>query len=64
MKLVMDYEDVAETKRVNFPSMLYESVFNEALNTKRSACQQACGTIVKETMALMNPYEEFFIIEL
>lgn len=55
MKLVMDYEDVAELKHVNFHSMLYESVFNEALNTKRSACQQAGGTIVIETMALMNP---------
>lgn len=62
MKLVMDHEGVAESKRVNF-HMLYESVFNEALNTKRSACEQAGGKIVIETMAMMNPDEEFFTIE-
>ena len=54
MKVVMDHEDVAEAKRVNF-HVLYESAFNEALNTKRSACEQAGGKIVIEAMATMNP---------
>jgi hypothetical protein len=62
MKVVMDHEDVAEAKRVNF-HVLYESAFNEALNTKRSACEQAGGKIVIEAMATMNPDEEFFTIE-
>ena len=62
MKVVMNHEDVAEAKRVNF-HMLYESAFNEALNTKRSSCEQACRKIEIEAMAMMNPNEEFFRVE-
>jgi hypothetical protein len=31
--------------------MLYESVFNEALDTKRSSCEQSGGKIVRSTIA-------------
>jgi hypothetical protein len=62
MKVVMDHEDVAEDKQMIF-HMLHESAFNEPLNTKRSACEQAGGKIVREAMAKMNPDEEFFTIE-
>ena len=37
IKLVMDCENVPDQQRRQF-QMLYESVFNEALNTKRSSC--------------------------
>jgi hypothetical protein len=40
--------------------MLYESVFNEALNTKRSSCEQAAGKIVRETIAQMENPNEFY----
>ncbi len=62
MKVVIDHEDVANAKCVNF-HMLYESAFNKVLNTKRSACEQAGGKIEIEAMAMMNPDEEFFTIE-
>lgn len=39
-KEVMDHECVANQDRVKF-QMLYESVFNHALNSKRSTCEQA-----------------------
>ena len=63
IKLVMDHEDVPEHQRVRF-QMLYDSVFNEALNTKRSSCEQSGGKIFRETMKTFEESgEEFFTIE-
>ena len=62
MKLVMKFENVKERKQLEF-HMLYESVFNEALNTKRSSCEQAGGKIVMESLESMKPGDEFFTIE-
>ncbi len=42
--------------------MLYEAVYNEALNTKRSSYEQAGGKIVMEALATMKP-DEFYTIE-
>ena len=44
-KEVMDHECVANRDRVKF-QMLYESVFNHALNSKRSTCEQAGKNIM------------------
>ena len=46
---MMDHENVPEQQRGRF-QMLYESVFNEALNTKRSSCEQSGGKIVRNTI--------------
>ena len=63
MKLVMQFENVREDKQFDF-HMLYESVFNEALNTKRSACEQAGGKIVMETLATLQTADtDFFTID-
>ena len=42
---VMDHECVANRDRVKF-QMLYVSVFNHALNSKRSTCEQAGRNIM------------------
>ena len=42
-KEVMDHKCMANRDRVRF-QMLYESVFNHALNSKRSTCEQAGKT--------------------
>ena len=47
MTLVMDHEAVPHHLRGKF-QMLYESVFNESLNTKRSSCEQTGGKIVRD----------------
>ena len=39
MKKVMDHDNVEDHHRVKF-HMLYESSFVEALNSKRSSCEQ------------------------
>ena len=62
MKLVMKFENVKERNQLEF-HMLYESVFNEALNTKRSSCEQAGGKIVMESLESLKPGDEFFTIE-
>ena len=62
-KLVMDHEDVSPRHRVNF-QMTYETVFNEALNSKRSSCEQAGGKIVRKTIAKFEESgEDFFTID-
>ena len=60
INLVMDHENVPEEQRGRF-QMLYESVFNEALNTKRSSCEQSGGKIVRSTIAKLElPGEAVF----
>jgi hypothetical protein len=63
MKLVMKFENVVEHKKLEF-HMLYETVFNEALNTKRSSCEQAGGKIVMEALTTMKTDEFYRIDEL
>ncbi|MGL6009651.1 MAG: hypothetical protein ACRC1D_09370 [Culicoidibacterales bacterium] len=63
INLVMDHEDVPNHQRMRF-RMLYESVFNEALNTKRSSCEQSGGKIVREALSKFEESgEDFFSIE-
>jgi hypothetical protein len=63
IELVMDHEDVPERQRVRF-QMLYDSVFNEALNTKRSSCEQSGGKIFRESMKKFEESgEEIFTIK-
>jgi hypothetical protein len=59
IRLVMDHERVGDQQRGQF-QMLYESVFNEALNTKRSSCEQSGGKIVRESIAKFAKLEEEF----
>lgn len=61
MKLVMKFENVAEHKKLKF-NMFYETVFNEALNTQRSSCEQAGGKIVIEALTTTKT-DEFYTIE-
>jgi hypothetical protein len=63
MKTLYKFENVKEHKKLEF-HRLYESVFNDALNTKRSACEQAGGKIVKELLKTMDPDELFTVEEL
>ena len=63
MKTLFQFENVKEHKKVEF-HMLYECVFNDALNTKRSACEQNGGTIVKKMLETMDPDELFTVEEL
>lgn len=62
LQLVMDHENVPTRNREKF-YMLYDSVFNEALNTKRSSCEQAAGKIVKESIAKLENPDDFFTME-
>jgi hypothetical protein len=48
-KQVMDHECVADRDRVKFQT-LYESVFNHALNSKRSTCEQAGKAIMMKEL--------------
>ncbi len=63
-KLVIDQEAVPLHQRGQF-QMLYESVFNKSLNTKRSSWEQAGGKIVSESIAIFKDQgeEEFFTID-
>ena len=63
MSLVMDFENVPKSHRLNF-HILYESVFNEALNSKRSSCEQAARKIVIPALKKMDADEFFTIKEL
>jgi hypothetical protein len=67
MQLVMKFENIKEHKKMEF-HQLYESVFNDALNTKRSACEQAGSKIVVDTVTRLaslveNGEEELFTME-
>ena len=60
---VMDQEHVARQQRGSF-QMVYESTFNDALNQKRSSCEQAGGEIVRATIALFKESgKELFTME-
>ncbi len=49
---------------VSIFQMSYETVFNEALNLKRSSCEQAGGKIVRKTIAKFEESgEDFFTID-
>ena len=62
-KGVMDHECVADRDRVKF-QMLYESVFNHALNSKRSTCEQAGkGIMLKELKRFGEEGIDMFSIE-
>jgi hypothetical protein len=61
MSLVMDFENVPRGHCLNF-HLLYESVFNEALNSKRSSFKQAARKIVLLALMMMAT-DEFFTIE-
>jgi hypothetical protein len=49
IKLVMDCKNVPDQQRGQF-QMLNVSVFNEALTTKWSACEQSCGKIGRQPL--------------
>ena len=51
--LVMDHENVPQNRRGQYQS-IYESTFNDALNTKRSSCEQSGGRIVRESLAVFK----------
>jgi hypothetical protein len=62
-KEVMDHECVANRDRVKF-QMLYESVFNHALNSKRSTCEQAGKNIMmKELKRFKEEGTDMFSID-
>jgi hypothetical protein len=50
MKLVLDHRDVPPQHRLNF-QRIYDTVLNEALDSKRSACKQSGGKIACKTIA-------------
>lgn len=62
LHLVMDHENVPTRNRETF-YMLYDSVFNEALNTKRSSCEQAAGRIVRDSITKLENPDDFFTFE-
>jgi hypothetical protein len=62
MKSLLKFENVKEHKRLHF-HRVYETVFNDALNTKRSACKQAGGKIVKAALRSMRPDHSLFTVE-
>lgn len=62
MQSLFKFENVKEHKKLNF-HRIYESVFNDALNTKRSACEQAGGKIVKAFLKTMADDEYWYTIE-
>ena len=53
---VMDHECVSNKDRVKF-QMLYESVFNHALNSKRSTCEQAGRNIMLKELKNLRKRE-------
>jgi hypothetical protein len=53
MSLVMDFENVPRGHRLSV-HMLYESVFNKALNSKRCSCKQAARQIVLPALMTME----------
>jgi hypothetical protein len=50
MKLVMDHEDLPPQHRLDF-QIIYDTILNEALNSKTSACEQSGGKIARKTIA-------------
>ena len=62
LQLVMDHENVPARNREKF-YMLYDSMYNEALNTKRSLYEQTVGRIVRESFAQLENPGDFFTME-
>ena len=62
MNSLFKFENVKEHKKLHF-HRVYETVFNDALNTKRSACKQAGGKIVKAALRSMGPDRSLFTVE-
>jgi hypothetical protein len=62
LQLVMDHDNVPARNREKF-YMLYDSVLKEALNTKRSLCEQTAGRIVREGIAQLENPGDFFTME-
>ncbi|KAI2509866.1 hypothetical protein MHU86_4577 [Fragilaria crotonensis] len=61
--LVMDHENVPQNWRGQYQS-IYVSTFNDALNTKRSSCEQLGGRIVRESLTIFKESgKDFFIID-
>ena len=60
MKLVMDHKDVPPQHHINF-QRIYDTVLNEALNSKRSACKQLGGKIARKTITKFEKAGEDFI---
>ena len=63
METLYKFENVKEHKKLEF-HRLYESVFDDASNTKRSACEQSGGKIVKDMLTMMEPDKLFTVDEL
>ena len=62
-RLVIDFENVPRHMHLRF-QMLYESAFNDALNTKRSSCEQAGKKIARKALAEFRERgEQFYTIE-
>ena len=62
MKKVMDHENIENHHRVKF-HMLYESVFVDALNSKRSLCEQGGKKIAVSFLSRLDDMNEFFTME-
>ena len=59
----MDHENVPQNRRGQYQS-IYESTFNDALNTKRSSCEQSGGRIVRELLTVFKESgKDFFTID-
>ncbi len=62
-RLVIDFENVPPHMHLRF-QMLYESAFNDALNTKRSSCEQAGKKIARKALAEFRERgEQFYTID-
>lgn len=60
---VMEHEHVPQDKHAQF-QMIYESTFNDALNQKRSSCEQTAGDIVRKSIRDFGAMDmEFFTME-
>jgi hypothetical protein len=62
MNSLLKFKNVKEHKKLHF-HRVYETVFNDALNTEWSACKQAGGKIVKATLQSMGPDCLLFTVE-
>jgi hypothetical protein len=62
-RLVIDFENVPPHMHLRF-QMLYESAFNDALNTKRSLCEQEGKKITRKAFAEFRERgEQFYTID-
>ena len=62
-RFVIDFENVPSHMHLRF-QMLYESAFNDSLNTKRSLCEQAGKKIARKALAdFREGGEQFYTID-